>query len=92
LAASVALVVEQQAILAAAEHQVQADAQVAQVFLAALRPGPCLPGNDAVFSSSAQVAVAGRLGNPENDLQVAQAARRSLQLGSRLNGVSLKRR
>jgi hypothetical protein len=79
------LVVEQQAILAAADQQVQFDAQLGQQPVGALelahlgrrdQPGlgQCLP----------VVADAGRARHPLDHLQVAEPPGLSLQLGSRL--------
>ena len=76
------LVIEQQAVLAASDHQVQADAQVAQVLLAALHVLQFLGGQEAIFFEIGPGRTeAGGARDPEDDLEIAQAARRFLEIG-----------
>ncbi len=63
-------------------HQVQADAQVLQVLLAAPGMHALLAGQEAVpFEVGPGLAVTGRIRRPEDCLKVAQAAWRFLDAG-----------
>jgi hypothetical protein len=76
------LVLEEQAVLAAPGVQVQVYAQTAQEGLALFEKLPLLVGDETEFLEILPApAVVGCLGNPENDLQVAQATRSVLAVG-----------
>jgi len=72
LGGKVALVVKKQAIFTPTQHEVQANAQVAQIVFAAHRLRHALRGNDAVLLQLGPGrSVASCLGDPEDDLKIA---------------------